>query len=107
MGALATMQTAVGTIAYFLRIPPPEHLVHEAIIVGCIVARIDVLKPVPVLDKDLLEDVPVLRGCYNHAGAPSWGSGMLAVPLLYHVSPTQSTPSSAFPEARSPTSLTL
>src|SRR5215831_2924897 len=106
MGALATMQPAVFTIAYFLRVPTPEHLVHEAIIVESIVARIDVLKPVPVLDKDLLEDVPVLRGCCKHAGAPSWGSGRCAVQLLYHVSPPQSTPSLAFTEARSPPSLT-
>src|SRR5215510_11931439 len=107
MGALATMQTAVCTIAYFLRIPTPEHLVHEAIIVGCIVARIDVLKPVPVLDKDLLEDVPVLRGCYNHAGAQRWGRVRCSLWLWCPTSPTQSTPSSAFPEARSHTSLTL
>src|SRR5215470_163975 len=107
MGALATVQTAVFAIAHFLRVPTPKHLVHEAIIVAGIIARIDVLKPVPVLDKDLLEDVPVLRGCYNHEGAPSWGSGMLAVPLLYHVSPPQSTPSSAFTDARSSPSLTL
>src|SRR5919199_540369 len=107
MGALSTVQTAVFAIAHFLRVPTPEHLVHETIIVGGMVARIDVLKPVPVLDKDLLEDVPVLRGCCKHAGAPSWGRGICAVQLLYHVSPPQSTPSSAFTEARSSPSLTL
>src|SRR5205807_4127775 len=107
MGALSTVQTAVLAIAHFLRVPTPEHLVDEAIIVGFIVARINVFKAIPVLDKDLLEDVPVLRGCCKHEGAPSWGSGMCAVQLLYHVSPPQSTPSSAFTEARPPSSLTL
>jgi len=71
------------------------------------VARIAVFKPIPVLDKELLEDVPVLRGCCKQAGAPSWGIEMWSVQLLYHVSPTQSTPSSACPEAHSLTSLTL
>src|SRR5262249_15457561 len=63
--------------------------------------------PIPVLDKDLLEDVPVLRGRCNHEGAPSWGMGMCTVQLFYHVSSASSTPSSAFTEARSPPSLTL
>src|SRR5262249_21359098 len=107
MGALSTGQTAVCAIAHFLRVPTPKHLVHEAIIVAGIVARLDVLQPVPVLDTDLLEDVPVLRGCCKHAGAPSWGRGRCVVQLLYHVSPPQSTPSSACTEARSPPSLTL
>ena len=69
--------------------------------------RVDVFEPVPVLSKDLFEDVPVLRRCCNHEGAPSGGIGMLVVQLLYHVSPTQSTPSSTCTEARSPPSLTL
>src|SRR5215831_19708896 len=60
----------------------------------------------PVLSKDLFEDVPVLGGCCNHQGAPSGGSGF-AVQLLYHGSSAQSTPSSAFTEAPSLTSLTL
>jgi hypothetical protein len=101
------MQIPILEIPHPLRIAAGEHLVHEAIIVGCIVARLDAFKPIPVLDKDLLEDVPVLRGCCKHAGAPSWGMGMWSVQLLYHVSPTQSTSSSAFPEAHSLTSLTL
>ena len=107
MFALSTVETAVFNIAHLVGIPTPEHLVDEAIIVALIVARIDAFKPVPVLDKDLLEDVPVLRGCCNHQGAPSWGVGMFAVPLFYHTSPAQSTLSSAFAGARSPTSLTF
>ena len=107
MGALPALQTPILGIAHLVRIPAPEHLVHEPIIVALIVARVDAFEPVPVLSKDLLEDVPVLRGCCKHEGAPSWGSGMCAVQLLYHVSPPQSTPSSAFTEARPPSSLTL
>jgi hypothetical protein len=66
---------------------------------------VDVFEAVPVLSKDLFEDVPVLGGRCNHQGAPSGGSGF-AVQLLYHGSSAQSTPSSAFTEAPSPTSLT-
>ena len=86
MFTLATLRTAVLDIAHFLRRTTPEHLVHEAILVGFIIARMDAFKPIPVLDKDLLEDVPVLRGRCNHEGAPSWGMGMFAVQLFYHVS---------------------
>jgi hypothetical protein len=60
MGALAPVQTAVLDIAHLVGIPTPEHLVDEAIIVTRLVARIDACKPLPVLDKDLFEDVPVL-----------------------------------------------
>src|SRR6478672_23086 len=63
MDALPTLQTAVLTIAHLLRIPAPEHLVPEAIIVTRIVARVDALEPVPVLGKDLFEDVPGRQGC--------------------------------------------
>ena len=87
--------------------PPPSLWSTRPSSSGFMVARIHVLKAIPVLDTDLLEDVPVLRGCCKHEGAPSWGSGMCAVQLLYHVSPPQSTPSSAFTEARPPSSLTL
>src|SRR5437879_1766027 len=97
MLTLATMLTAILDIAHLVGIAALEHLVHKTIVVAGIVARIDAFEPIPVLDKDLLEDVPVLRGCYNHQGAPSWGIGMFAVSLLYHTSPTQSTPSSASP----------
>ena len=106
MCALATVETAVFDKAYLLGLPAPEHLLHEAIIVARIVARVDVFEPVPVLSKDLFEDVPVLGGCCKHQGAPSGGSGF-AMPLLYHGLSAQSTPSSAFTEAPSPTSLTL
>ena len=107
MFPLTTMETAVFDIAYLVRIPTPEHLVDKVIIVGRLVARINAFEPVPVLDKDLLEDVPVLRGGCNHQGAPREGVGIVVVQLFYHTSPAQSTLSSAFAGARSPTSLTL
>src|SRR6266571_9568721 len=75
MGALPAMETPILGIAHLVRIPAPEHLVHSCIVVALIIARIDAFKPVPVLDKDLLEEVPVLRGRCHHQGAPSWGMG--------------------------------
>src|SRR4029450_2176430 len=107
MGALSTVETAVRDIAHLVGIPTPEHLVDKVIIVGRLVARINAFEPVPVLDKDLLEDVPVLRGGCNHQGAPREGVGIVVVQLFYHTSPAQSTLSAAFAGARSPTSLTL
>src|SRR5215813_3245084 len=107
MGALPAIQAPVVDVPYLVRVPACEHLVYKLIIVSLMVPRMASFEAVPVLGKDLLEDVPVLRGCCNHAGAPSWGSGILAVQLLYHVSSAQSTPSSAFTQARSSPSLTL
>ena len=79
MFALPTMQTAVRDRAHLVGIPAPEHLVHEAIIVGRLVARMGMGKLVPVIGKDLLEDVPIPRGFCHHQVAPSWGVGMVAV----------------------------
>src|SRR2546427_10209458 len=87
MVALATLQTAVFDIAHLVGIPAPEHLVHAFIIVALIVPRLDVLEPVPVLDKDLFEDVPVPRRFCNHQDTPSWSIGSVAVELFYHASP--------------------
>src|SRR5215470_13324684 len=73
MGALSTVQTAVFAIAYFLRIPTPEHLVHEAIIVGCIVARIDVLRR--FLKKNvLIQDVGAGLITMSYLGNAGWRS---------------------------------
>ncbi len=107
MCALSTLQTAVFDIPHFLRVPTPEHLGHEAIIVGLIVARIDACEPVPVLGKDLFKDVPILSGFCDHQAAPSEGVRIVAVQRFYHVTPAQSTPSSAFTGACSSISLTL
>jgi len=87
MFALSTLQTAIFDIAHLLWVPTPEHLVHEAIIVALIVARMDAFEPVPVVDKYLFEDVPVPRRFCTHQGAPSWDVGMFAVKLFYHASP--------------------
>ena len=51
-----------------------------------------VLKRVPVLGKDLLEDTPVPRGCCSHQVAPSWGDKIVAVKRFYHGLPASSTP---------------
>src|SRR5215468_10019947 len=99
---LATVEAAVCDIAYLIGMPTPEHLVDEAIIVARLVMRIDTCEPVPVIDKELFEDVPVLRGGCNHQGAPSGGGGMFAVQLFYHTSPASSTLSSAFSGAHPP-----
>ena len=62
MFALSTVQTSIFDIAHFLWVTTAKHLLHDTIIVGRIVAWIDVCKPVPVIAKDLFKDVPVLRG---------------------------------------------
>src|SRR5262245_24933068 len=92
MLALSSLHTAVVDIPHFLWVPTREHLVNEAIIVALIIARIEAFKPIPVLAKDLFEDMPVQRGLCSHQAVPSWGIEMCAVTLLYHVSPAQSTP---------------
>src|SRR5207247_689961 len=93
MGALPAIQTPVFNRAHLCRVSAGKQLVDEAIIVARIIARIDAFEPVPMLGKDLLEDVPVPRGCYKHQGAPSWGVEMMVVQRLYHTSPAQATPS--------------
>src|SRR4029453_14030129 len=95
MFALATVETAVFDRAHLLGIPTPEHLIYEAIIVGLIVARVAVFEPVPVLRKDLFEEVPGRRSGCNHQAASLRSIGLWIVTLLYHVSRTPSTPSSA------------
>ena len=86
------MQLAVTAHTHLVRGATRQHLGHQVIIVGRLVARMGACKPVPVLSKDLLEDIPVPRGCCNHPGAPSWGVRMFAVKRLYHGSPASSTP---------------
>src|SRR5215831_3250093 len=80
MGALPAIQAPVVDVPYLVRVPACEHLVYKLIIVSLMVPRMASFEAVPVLGKDLLEDVPVLRGCCNHAGAPSWGSGIFHIP---------------------------
>src|SRR5216683_7763377 len=92
MGALTALQTAVLDIAHLVGISTPEHLRYQALVVGRLVAWMGVCEPVPVLSKDLLEDIPVPRGLWHHRGAPSWGDDLLTVQRLYHASSASSTP---------------
>jgi hypothetical protein len=71
-----------------------QHLVHESSVVALIVPRIDALKSVPVLGKDLFEDVPILRGFGMHQAASLRGVGLCVIARFYHIPPTTSTPSS-------------
>src|SRR5256885_11342717 len=102
MLALATVLRAIREIPHVVGSPAAEHLVHETIIVAGIVARIDVFEAIPVIDKDLFEDVPVLRRLCHHQIAPSKGIGFLGIERFYHVSRSASTPSSVFTGAPSP-----
>ena len=85
--ALPTRQTAGLDRAHFLWVPAPEQRVHACILVAFLGPRIDVLEPVPGLDTELFEDVPVPRRVCNPQDAPSWRIGMVAVQLFYHASP--------------------
>ena len=91
------IKTSVLDIAHFVGIAAVEHLIDEPLIVGRVVARTDLFKPRPVIDKDLFEDVPVPRRFDNHQIAPSEGVGMLGMQRLYHVSPSPSTPHRSSP----------
>jgi hypothetical protein len=75
MGALPTMQTPILDIPHPLRIAACEHLVHKAVIIACMVARGDVFEPVPVLSKDLFEDVPGRQGFCSHQATLLRGIG--------------------------------
>src|SRR4030095_13143195 len=89
---LATLQAAIFDIAHLVRVPTREHLRHQARIVGRLVARMGVLKRLPVIGEDLLEDTPVPRRLDQHWIAPSEGDRMVAVKRLYHDSPGAFTP---------------
>src|SRR5215831_6007244 len=95
MGALPTAQTPILDIPHLVGIPAPEHLGHQVIIVASIVARIDAFKAVPVVGKDLFEEAPGRRSGCSHQAASLRSMGLGIVALLYHVSLTTSTPSSA------------
>src|SRR6185436_12553113 len=107
MGALATPQAAVFDIAHLFRVATRQHLGHQALVVGRLVARMGVGKRVPVIGKDPLEDTPVPRGLYQHRLAPSWGHQLVAVKRLYHASAASSTPARPGPGNFSPASFIL
>src|SRR5256712_1866480 len=92
MGALATLQTAICDIAHLLGVATRQHLGHQIMIVGGLIARMGVGEALPVVGKDLLEDVPVPCGCCQHEGPPSSESDKVAIPLLYHSSSPLSIP---------------
>ena len=73
MGALATVLTAILDIAHLVGVAAVEHLLHKTVIIAGVVARLDLFEAVPVIDKDLLEDVPVPARLENHQSAPSEG----------------------------------
>ena len=81
MLALTTIETSVLDIAHLVVVAAVEHLVDESLIVRRSVARTELFKPWPVIDKDLFEDVPVPRGLDDHQITPSegvgcWGGGI-------------------------------
>ena len=55
---LTAMPTAVFNMAHLVRVPAGQHLGHQAIIIGCLVARMGLRKCLPVISTDLLEDTP-------------------------------------------------
>ena len=89
---LATLQATVFEVPHFLGVAARQHLGHQVIVVGRLVARMGALQRLPMVSKDLLEDIPVPRGGCTHRIAPSWGDQLVAVPRLYHASAASSTP---------------
>src|SRR6266446_8012428 len=75
MLASTTIETSVLDRAHLVGIAAVEHLLHETLIVGRVVARAELFKPLPVIDKDLFEDVPVPRRFDDHQITPSEGVG--------------------------------
>src|SRR5215475_15213591 len=92
MLALSTVQAAVFDVPALCRIATREHLRHQTAVIGGLIARMSVLKRLPVIGKDLLKDTPVPGGCCKHPRPPSEGEGIVAVPWLYHGSLALSTP---------------
>jgi hypothetical protein len=89
---LATVLAAVLDIAHLLRVATRQHLGHQAIRGGGLVARMGVLQRAPVMGKALLEDVPVPRGLGHHGVALSAGDTSVAVKGFSHGSPASCTP---------------
>src|SRR5215831_10855415 len=106
MGALPAAQTPILDIPHLVRVPTPEHLGHQVSIVASIVARIDAFKAVPVVGKDLFEEVPGRRSCCSHQAASLQRVGWWVITLFYHIPSLTSTPSAVLtrvlPPPRSP-----
>ena len=85
---LATMLTAILDITHLIRIATAQHLLHKAVVIASVVARMALFEDVPMIRKDLLEDVPMPPGFDNHEVAPSessWLFRWLRVKHFYHV----------------------
>src|SRR6266478_5390906 len=86
MLALAAVQTAILDVPHLCRIATREHLRHQTVVIGGLIARMGVLKRLPVIGKDLLKDTPVPGGCCKHPRPPSEGEwacdGAVVVPRL-------------------------
>src|SRR5215470_9266997 len=86
MLALSTVQAAVFDVPHLVRVATRQHLGHQVIIVSRLVARMGVLKRLPMIGKDLLKDTPVPGGCCQHPRPPSEGgwncNGAVVVPRL-------------------------
>jgi len=91
---LATRLTVLRARAHRVGIAAVAHLVSETVIVAGSVTRGAVVEAIPVIDKDLFEDVGVLRRCCHQQIAPRKGIGLLGRERFYHVSRSASTPSS-------------
>ena len=107
MRALTAVQAAVLARAYFFRGATRQHLGHQASVVRRLVARMSLLKRLPVVSKDLLEDMPVPRGGCHHRIAPSGGDQSGAMERLYHAAAASSTPHPASLRYPHPTRLSL
>src|SRR6266581_5092471 len=107
MGALATLLAAGCALPHLVRIATRQHLGHQIMIVGGLITQMGVGESVPVVGKDLLEDVPVPRGGCHHRVAPSGGEQIVAMERLYHASAASSTPHPASLRYPHPTRLSL
>lgn len=59
--ALTTILASIFKITALFRIATAEHLLHETVIVDAIIARMVLLKLIPVISEYLFEDAP--SGC--------------------------------------------
>src|ERR1041385_3663888 len=70
---LATVQTAILDVPDLFWIATREHLCHQVVVIGGLIARMGVLKCLPMIGKALLKDTPVPGGCCKHPRPPSEG----------------------------------
>src|SRR5712691_8638095 len=106
MGALPATKTPICDIPHLVGIPAPEHLRYQAVIVASIVPRVHALEAIPVVGKDLFEEVPGRRSCCSHQAASLQSVGWWVIALFYHLPSMTSTPSAVLtrvlPPPRSP-----